>query len=313
MALVVVLTVVVLLLAVLVAGLLRSHADILRALHSLGAGVGDPAVTGPTGAGPAGAGPAGTGPAGGDRAVPVTMGPTLPSERSTSATATVAGVTPAGDGLAVAVGTNGRLTLLAFLSSGCSSCQGFWQGFAGGPGQAALPPGVDLLVVTKGPELEIRGEVAAKAAAAPGTAVVMSTEAWTDYEVPGSPFFVLVDGARGRRIGEGIANTFGQVVDLVRRAQLERDADDGQGGAGQDGAEGGGPGGAGHGGAAAGGSPGAGRRGPDRGTGGDGPTRERANDRALRAAGILPGDPSLYPASLDDLYGVGRVAANPGR
>ena len=41
-ALSVVLGAVVLLLAVLVAGLLRSHADILKALHDLGAGVGDP-------------------------------------------------------------------------------------------------------------------------------------------------------------------------------------------------------------------------------------------------------------------------------
>jgi hypothetical protein len=41
-AFVVVSTFVVLVLGVLVAGLLRSHADILRALHELGMGVGDP-------------------------------------------------------------------------------------------------------------------------------------------------------------------------------------------------------------------------------------------------------------------------------
>ncbi len=49
----------------------------------------------------------------------------------------------------------------------------------------------------------------------------MSTEAWGDYEVPGSPFFVLVDGRSGRRIGEGVANRFAQVADLVRRAQVD--------------------------------------------------------------------------------------------
>ena len=43
-ALSVVLGAVVLLLAVLVAGLLRSHADILKALHDMGAGIGDPSV-----------------------------------------------------------------------------------------------------------------------------------------------------------------------------------------------------------------------------------------------------------------------------
>ncbi len=42
LALVIVSTFVVLLLGILVAGLLRSHADILRSLHELGVGVGDP-------------------------------------------------------------------------------------------------------------------------------------------------------------------------------------------------------------------------------------------------------------------------------
>ena len=43
-ALVVISMFVVLLLGILVAGLLRSHADILRSLHELGLGVGDPAA-----------------------------------------------------------------------------------------------------------------------------------------------------------------------------------------------------------------------------------------------------------------------------
>ena len=43
-ALVIVSTFVVLLLGILVAGLLRSHADILRSLHELGVGVGDPSI-----------------------------------------------------------------------------------------------------------------------------------------------------------------------------------------------------------------------------------------------------------------------------
>ncbi len=273
-ALIVVLTVVVVLLAVLVAGLLRSHADILRALHSLGAGVGDPAIAGDDGSGPSTAVPA-----------PVTMGPPLPRERSSTSAPTVAGTTPAGDGLALSVATAGRLTLLAFLSSGCSTCQGFWSALAGDTG-SLLPPGVDVVVVTKGPELEVPAEVAARAGR---TTVVMSSDAWTDYEVPASPFFVLVDGVDGRRIGEGIANTFPQVAELVRRAQLERvDAGRRPGGTttvrgGDDAAEG--------------------RSVGPAGTGGDGPTRERANDQALRVAGILPGDRSLYPTSLDDLYG----------
>src|SRR3974390_271691 len=107
---------------VLVAGLLRSHADILRALHQLGAGVGDPSVDGDG--------------AGRHQGVPVRMGPTLPPERGAAAH-DVAGVTPAGDALAVGVARAGHATLLAFLSSGCTSCQTFWQALSGDP-----PPGL---------------------------------------------------------------------------------------------------------------------------------------------------------------------------
>jgi hypothetical protein len=106
-------TFVVLGLGVLVAGLLRSHADILRSLHELGAGVGDPAP-GADGQ-PVPAGPA-----------PVVMGPTAGTPALGDA-ATVAGVTPAGDARAVAVANSDRLTLLGFPSSGCATCAAFWE------------------------------------------------------------------------------------------------------------------------------------------------------------------------------------------
>ena len=127
-ALAVVLSVVVLLLGVLVAGLLRSHADILKALHDLGAGVGDP--TGTTGTADRGPSPG----------VPVTMGPPLPGERNSTSAPAVAGVTPGGDALAVSVATSAHATLLAFLSSGCHTCAGFWQSF-GEPDRLGLPAG----------------------------------------------------------------------------------------------------------------------------------------------------------------------------
>lgn len=271
-ALAIVLTVVVLLLAVLVAGLLRSHADILKALHDLGVGVGEPSgdhahahsqdAHGQAGVPrPGGAGEVG---------LPITMGPPLPGERNSTSAPTVAGVTPGGDALAVAVTGGDEFTLLAFLSSGCSTCAGFWKDFRQ-PHQLGLPDDVRLVVVTKGPEMEIPGEVAARAA--PGLSVVMSTEAWGDYEVPGSPFFVLVDGPSGRRIGEGVANQFRQVTDLVRRAQIDARSFT------------------------------TGSRSRAYAEGLDGPARELDNDRELMAAGIMPGDPSLYPSSLADLYG----------
>ena len=260
-ALSVVLGAVVLLMAVLVAGLLRSHADILKALHDLGAGVGDPTgeahdhTAGPTTASGA--------------PVPLTMGPTLAADRDSTSAPTLAGVTPGGDALAVAPASAGTLTLLAFLSTGCASCAGFWDAFRQ-PDRLGLSAGTRLVVVTKGPDREIPGEVADLAA--PGLTVLMSSDAWTDYEVPGSPFFVLVDGIAGRRVGEGVANQFSQVADLVRRAEVDAAAFTLDTRTGRD-------------------------------VGLDGPARESANDRELLDAGIGPGDPSLYPTSLEDLYG----------
>jgi hypothetical protein len=266
-ALAVVLSAIVLLLAVLVAGLLRSHADILKALHDLGVGVGEPGAVHDHGTADQ-VGVAGSG--GGGVRVPLTRGPPLPGERSSTSAPTVAGVTPRGDALAVTVAGGEHRTLLAFLSSGCATCAGFWQAFQAHD-DLGLPAHTRLVVVTKGPEMEIPGEVAAQAPE--GVPVVMSTEAWGDYEVPGSPFFVLVDGASGRRIGEGVANHVQQVVELVRRAESDTR------------------------------SLSLGSRSRSYADGLDGPERELDNDRELIRAGVMPGDPSLYPSSLDALYG----------
>jgi hypothetical protein len=270
-ALSIVLSAVVLLLGVLVAGLLRSHADILKALHDLGVGVGEPGASGDHGHDHADQRGGGSRPGGPVPVpVPLTIGPPLPGERSSTSTPTVVGVTPGGDALAVAVSGGDHLTLLAFLSSGCATCAGFWQAFRT-PDQLGLPARTRLVVVTKGPDMEIPGEVAAQAP--PGLPVVMSTEAWGDYEVPGSPFFVLIDGESGRRIGEGVANHFHQVVDLVRRAESDARVFA------------------------------IGSRSRGYADGLDGPERELDNDGELIKAGIMPGDPSLYPSSLDEIYG----------
>jgi hypothetical protein len=255
--LIVILTALVCLLTVLVAGLLRSHADILRALHSLGAGVGDPTS--------------------GDAAqsVPISLNPPLPGERNSVDVFDLSGATPSGDAIALTVAGTSHLTLIAFLSSGCSSCAGIWRAMV--HSGSGLPGDVRLVVATKGPEFESPSEVQAKAAGG-SFPVVMSTTAWGDYEVPGAPFFVLVDGQRSRRIGEGIANTFSQVIDLVRRAQSEI-------------------------------PPAEGSQSRAHALGLDGPERESANDEELVRAGILPGDPSLYPTSHDDVFGVGKFPA----
>src|SRR5580700_3516697 len=103
-ALVVVVTFVVLLLGVLVAGLLRSHADILRSLHELGVGVGDPSAS-DTPQQP--------------RSAPRLTEWSPNGAEQLSPAPTVAGITPAGDARAVAVDNSDGFSLLAFLSSGC--------------------------------------------------------------------------------------------------------------------------------------------------------------------------------------------------
>ena len=244
------------LLSLVTAGLLRSHADILRALHDLGAGVGDP--TGDTGVALAAPSRRRTGPA-------------LPSERSSTSVHDLEGVSPDGDAVVTSMGA-APLTLVAFLTSGCASCAGFWSALADPAQLRLLPPGVRVVIVTKGPEWESPAAIAARAP--DGIPVIMSTAAWADYEVPGSPFFALVDGVAGVRAGEGTAAAWAQVADLVHRAQ----GDAGGAGAG---------------------------RGPRPSVRLNGADREKANDDALRSAGIPPGHPSLYPRRL------GEVAAEP--
>jgi hypothetical protein len=213
------------LLGLLVIGLLKSHAEILRQLHELGAGRGE------------------------ETGHPVPVG--LASGGASGAAAhDVAGRTPAGEAAVVAVLGVAHDTLLAFLSSGCLTCAGFWEALGAG-GDLGLPADMRVVAVTKDPGEE---SAAAIRGLAPGQTVVMSTQAWFDYEVPGSPYFVHVNATTGRVAGEGTASTWEQVVSLVSRAAA--DVTRSQVGA---------------------------RRQEDR------------IDQELTAAGILPGDPSLYP------------------
>jgi hypothetical protein len=263
-ALVVVVTFAVLVLGILVAGLLRSHADILRSLHELGVGVGDPtlddgpravALDAPTTVATSGSPP-----------------PTVGQSPPLGPAPTVAGQTPTGDARAISVTNSDELTLLAFLSSGCATCAGFWDALQQ-PGRLDLPGRTRAVIVTKGPDREVPGEVRARATGQ--IPVVMSTEAWVDYQVPGSPFFVLVDGATGTKVGQGVASHVGQLAELVRRAERDR----GDAGPHTERRR---------------------RRGGEQSMGG--PAREAAADDVLRAAGIHPGDPSLYPRTLDDVF-----------
>ena len=179
------------LLGVLVVGLLRSHAEILRKLHELGAGL-DP-----------------------DAAPGVTSAVPTPVRRDAATAFDLAGTTPGDEAVRIGVVGTRQSTLLAFLSSGCATCGGFWETFAA-TDRLAVPGGARLVVVTKGPEAESGSRIGDLAPSA--FPVVMSTEAWLEYKVPATPYFVYVDGPSGRIVGEGSAATWEQVTSLWSQA-----------------------------------------------------------------------------------------------
>jgi len=201
---------------------LRSHAEILRALQALGVSLDpDAAPQGPT--------------------------PVAAPQRAPGAPAVdvVAGVDPSGAPVTFAVAGVEHRTLLAFLSSTCLTCRGFWEAFA--DRRLSVPGQARLLIVTKSVEAESPSAI--RKLAPSGVHTVLSSAAWADYRIPVAPYFVLVDGATGAVIGEGAAATWDQVRDLMSQS-----LEDGR---------------------------------PQ-----DRPARVNAE---LRAAGIEPGHPSLYP------------------
>ena len=77
-----------------------------------------------------------------------------------------------------------------------------------------MPGGARLVAVTQGPEQESVSRL--RQLAGPRLEVVRSSGAWTDYGVPGSPYFVYVED--GVVTGEGSSTTWAQVRDLMGQA-----------------------------------------------------------------------------------------------
>ncbi|HEY5149226.1 MAG TPA: hypothetical protein VIJ23_05300 [Mycobacterium sp.] len=249
-SLLVVVLVVLLILSVLVVGLLRSYATVLARLHRLDGGL-DEGVEAPSVAPP----------------FRTADGVAAPPTRNASAARSDADQStwPPAHNL-VGQGLSGEIvsvravgvphdTVITFLSSGCTGCATFWSDLADGNGATALGGG-RVVVVTKDPQEESVGRLLELRPA--GVDLIMSSAAWSDYQVPGSPYVIVVDGRTGRVKGEGSGTSLRQVSGLMRqatgdvlasravskpRADTEREVD---------------------------------------------------VDRALLAAGIGPGDPSLY-------------------
>jgi hypothetical protein len=238
----VLLAVVVALLGVLVAGLLRSHAEILRALHELGVGLDPDESSAPR------------------RSVEVPRG-REPSRMATD----LVGVSPDGDAVSVSVVGVEHPTLVAFLTSGCSTCAEFWSAL-GDVRRRRVPGDARLVVATKGPEAESPGRL--RKFAPSDVPVVMSSPAWDDFDVPVAPYFAYIDGPSGAVVGEGAASTWEHLQGMLEQALADAGMSTG-------------------------------RRRHRRGSS-DRDRGDRA-DADLRQAGIEPGDPSLYPQTEADL------------
>lgn len=233
--------VILLVLCVLVVGLLRAYATVLKRLHQLDGGA---AITS--------APPFRTID---DIQPPTAQGLEL-SETRTAVAADVAGMTLDGEVVAMRTTNVDHDTVLVFLSSGCAGCTGFWEDFA----HRREPTGARVLIITKSAEDESVSLL--RELAPPTTDLIMSTQAWTDYDIPGSPYVVVVDGPTGRIKGEGSGTSLTQVSGLIRQAfgdsaAMAKPRKDAQ--------------------------------------------RETDADRALLAAGIGPGHPSLYATEANEL------------
>jgi hypothetical protein len=239
-ALVSILAVAVVLLGVLVVGLLRSHAEILRSLHGLGVNL-DPDSEG-------------------DHTHETRPSTPRPTQGALGTAADISGVTPALEPIAVSVSGADRLTLLAFLSSSCLTCRAFWEAFR--DTDLPIPGDARLVVVARGPDSESPSDIARSAPR--GVITLLSNEAWSTYKVPGSPYFVLVDGAEPKVIGEGTGTSWDQVSRLLTSALADAGV--------------------------------AGRTSPADSGHSHGPDNPSRIDSDLRSAGIIPGHPSLYPS-----------------
>ena len=235
-------------LGLLVFGLLRSHAEILRRLHDLGAGL-DPDA---------------------QREVSRPRRPETPARSHRSGTASTMGADVTGTSIGddpMSIGVVGARhdTLLAFLTTGCLTCVGFWDTFRDHR-RLTVPGGARLVVVVKEADQESQSRLLELSP--PDGPVVRSNQAWTDYRVPVAPYFVYVDGPSGAVVGEGAGQSWPQVTSLLSQALADAEAGGGR----------------------------PGRSAPARvpGAGAGRLDSEARSDRRLAEAGILPGHPSLY-------------------
>jgi len=187
--LVILLAIAVGILSVIVFGLLRTHAEIIRALDRAGVTLdGSPS--------------------------PVALSPSRLRPAADTEVDDIVGNVPGGGPVKVALGGEHH-TLLAFLSSGCRTCASFWEAFA--DPELELPGDqTRLVIVAQDPEHDSASRLVELAP--PGVRLVCSSAAWQALEIPGSPYFAMVDGRRRSIIGSGTATSWEQIHGLLTQA-----------------------------------------------------------------------------------------------
>lgn len=189
-------TLLLVLVSLLVVGLLRSHAEILRQLSLLT----------------------------GEAATPTQADASQPEGPELSGLAEaikLAGETLDGEPIVIDLAAHTSDTLVAFLSGGCLSCDTFWRGLD--EERLGLPGGAQPVIVTKGAEAESISHL--RKVAPNGIPMVMSSPAWQEYAVPVSPYFFYVERGSGRIRGQGGATTWEKLISLVDAAVADEDID----------------------------------------------------------------------------------------
>ncbi len=127
----------------------------------------------------------------------------------------IAGRTIHDEPVAIGLGGLDHPTLLAFLSTNCLTCRHFWVTFA--EGFDPPDPAIELVIITKDADVENR--TALRRLAPKRTRVIMSSQAWHDLDIAGSPAFLLVDGPSGSVSVRVIAESWPEVRAAIAGAR----------------------------------------------------------------------------------------------
>lgn len=200
------LTIAVGLLTLLVLGVLRSHAEVLARLNAIASGSTGPAAP---------------------QGLTMPEGVVAPADGVSDAELTaLVGQDLDLQPLDISVVSGpGEFLLVAFLSTTCLTCMDIWRDvIAGGEESAMIDAGAGgraaVAIALKGRELENLGKARALTEETP-VPVLFSQEAWDALEVPGSPYFALLERRNGRVVGAGSAQSWPQIMSLASDGMLE--------------------------------------------------------------------------------------------